>query len=91
MDTESIFERMARCQLKGVPVRSAVVDHGNPGAWHGQKATTCLACASDADIVAGLCGTIGAHHFLFGRLTALADVRGCASLPSSPSPPYAHR
>ena len=76
MDTESIFERIARARPHAA---TAVVDHGVPAAWHGQKATTCLACASDADIVAGLRGTIGAHHFLFGRLTALADVRGCAS------------
>ena len=77
MDTESIFERMARCQLKGVPVRSAVVDHGNPSAWHGQKATTCVACKTDAEVLDGLLDSLESHHFLFGRFTGLADARGC--------------
>ena len=53
-----------------------MVDHGNPGAWHGQKATTCVACASDADVLRGLLAALDAHHFLFGRFTALAHVRG---------------
>ncbi|TBU36676.1 ribonuclease H-like protein [Dichomitus squalens] len=77
VDTESIFERMSRSRTKGnAPITSAVVDHGNPAAWHGQKATTCIACKSDADVLAGLLSSLPSHHFLFGRLTALADVRG---------------
>ena len=82
VDTESIFERMSRARTStstngsATTVRSAVVDHGNPGAWHGQKATTCVACASDADVLRGLLAALDAHHFLFGRFTALAHVRG---------------
>ncbi|PIL26374.1 hypothetical protein GSI_12130 [Ganoderma sinense ZZ0214-1] len=76
VDTESIFERMSRARMKGATITTAVVDHGNPSAWHGQKATTCVACASDADVLAGLLASLDSHHFLFGRFTALADVRG---------------
>ena len=67
---------MSRARAKGAPIASAVVDHGNPSAWHGQKATTCVACTSDADVLAGLVASLDSHHFLFGRFTALADVRG---------------
>ncbi|KAI1787109.1 ribonuclease H-like protein [Ganoderma leucocontextum] len=76
VDTESIFERMARARTRSVATASAVVDYGNPSAWHGQKATTCVACTSDADVLAGLLGSLESHHFLFGRFTALAGVRG---------------
>ncbi|KAH9856073.1 hypothetical protein C2E23DRAFT_809916 [Lenzites betulinus] len=74
VDTESIFERMSRAR-QGT-VRSAVVDHGNPSAWHGQKATSCIACQTDDEVVDGLINAVGSHQFLFGRLTALADARG---------------
>nr|VWP02055.1 Thioredoxin 1 (Trx-1) [Ganoderma boninense] len=84
VDTESIFERMARARIKGAAITSAVVDHGNPSAWHGQKATTCVACASDADVLAGLLASLASHHFLFGRFTALADVRGWITPKPSP-------
>lgn len=72
---ESIFERMSRA--RGGTVKSAVVDHGSPAAWHGQKATTCVACKSDDDVLNGLVDSIESHQFLFGRFTALADARGC--------------
>ncbi len=76
VDTESIFERMSRARTKGAAVTAAVVDHGNPAAWHGQKATACVACTSDAGVLAGLLASLASHHFIFGRFTALADVRG---------------
>ena len=76
MDTESIFERIARARPQGTAAAAAVIDHGNPAAWHGQKATTCIACKSDADVLAGLLASLESHRFLFGRFTALADVRG---------------
>ncbi|KAI0742256.1 hypothetical protein C8Q80DRAFT_1109102 [Daedaleopsis nitida] len=76
VDTESIFERMSRSRTKGVAVTSAIVDHGNPSAWHGQKATTCVACKTDAEVLDGLLASVDSHHFLFGRFTALADARG---------------
>ncbi|KAL1938459.1 hypothetical protein VTO73DRAFT_11699 [Trametes versicolor] len=74
VDMESIFERMSRA--RGGTVKSAVVDHGSPAAWHGQKATTCVACKSDDDVLNGLVDSIESHQFLFGRFTALADARG---------------
>ncbi|KAI0691614.1 hypothetical protein C8Q76DRAFT_255245 [Earliella scabrosa] len=76
VDTESIFERMSRSRTRGLPVKSAVVDHGNPSAWHGQKATTCVACKTDAEVLDGLLDSLESHHFLFGRFTGLADARG---------------
>ncbi|TFK84802.1 ribonuclease H-like protein [Polyporus arcularius HHB13444] len=86
VDTESIFERMSRSKVKGVPVTSAVVDHGNPSAWHGQKATTCVACSTDAEVLEGLITSLEPHHFLFGRFTALADARGWITAKSSGDP-----
>ena len=83
VDTESIFERMSRARPRAA---SAVVNHGNPAAWHGQKASTCVPCASDADVLAGLLGALDAHAFLFGRMTALADARGCTPLFLFPLP-----
>ncbi|KAI1782813.1 ribonuclease H-like protein [Ganoderma leucocontextum] len=76
VDTESIFERMARARTRSVATASAVVDHGYPSAWHGQKATTCVACTSDAGVLAGLLASLDSHHFIFGHFTVLADVRG---------------
>ncbi|KAI0632619.1 hypothetical protein C8Q77DRAFT_1118626 [Trametes polyzona] len=90
VDMESIFERMSRA--RGGTVRSAVVDHGNPAAWHGQKATTCVACKTDEEVLEGLTGAIDSHQFLFGRFTALADARGwitskTGDAPLEPAPP----
>ena len=79
MDYESIFERMARASGRGGrgTVRSAVVDHGNPGVMHGAKATTAVGCGSDREVLEGLLQAIPAHEFLFGRLTGIADAMGC--------------
>ncbi|KAH9930557.1 ribonuclease H-like protein [Amylocystis lapponica] len=74
MDMESVFERMSRARAG--TVRSAVVDHGNPAAWHGSKASTTIACKSDAEVLEGLLGALPSHHFVFGRFTALADALG---------------
>ncbi|KAI0043270.1 ribonuclease H [Auriscalpium vulgare] len=78
-DLESIFERMARSQgrIGTGAIRSAVVDHGNPATWHGAKATTPIACKSDADVHRGMLDAIPSHQFVFGRLTELADTLGC--------------
>ena len=62
-------------------MRTAIVDHGNPGAWHGTSATapaTTVACANDAEVLEGLLGALDSHEFVFGRLMALADALGCA-------------
>ncbi|OSC98373.1 hypothetical protein PYCCODRAFT_1375441 [Trametes coccinea BRFM310] len=90
VDMESIFERMSRA--RGGTIKSAVIDHGNPAAWHGQKATTCVGCQSDDEVLDGLLTAVDAHQFLFGRFTALADARGWITAKAStddpsPAPP----
>ncbi|KAL6307315.1 hypothetical protein BKA93DRAFT_727854 [Sparassis latifolia] len=89
-DLESIFERMARSRSGSIC--TAVVDHGNPTAWHGSKATTTVACKSDVEVFEGLLGAVHSHHFLFARFTAVADGLGWITnkansdvLPSSPA------
>ena len=76
IDMESIFERMSR---RSGGVTTAIVDHGNPAAWHGNKATTTIACKSDDEVLEGLLGAIPSHQFAFTRFTALAKARGCMS------------
>lgn len=46
-DQESIFERLSRAEP---PVKTAIVDHGNPGQWHGAKADTAVACRADHEV-----------------------------------------
>ncbi|KZT27198.1 ribonuclease H-like protein [Neolentinus lepideus HHB14362 ss-1] len=77
-DFESIFERMARSSghAGGGPIRSAVVDHGNPASMHGAKATSTVACKNDEEIFDGLQRMIPDHQFVFGRFNALADALG---------------
>ncbi|TFY76484.1 hypothetical protein EWM64_g7526 [Hericium alpestre] len=70
-DIESIFERMSRSpgRAGNDSIRSAVIDHGNPGTWHGAKATTPVACKTDEEVVQGVLEAIPNHQFIFGRLT----------------------
>jgi RNA exonuclease 1 len=76
-DFESIFERMTRStKMRGV-LRGAVVDHGNPVSMHGAKATTCVACKSDEEVLNGLLDALPQHQFVYGRFLALADTLGC--------------
>lgn len=58
-------------------IRSAVVDHGNPSAMHGHKATTAVGCADDDEVLKGLLDVVPSHHFTFGRFMGLANVLGC--------------
>ena len=80
-DFESIFERMGRVSWRGgggnVGIKSAVVDHGNPGFMHGSKADTALGCKTDDEVLEGLLNVIPSHHFTFGRFMALSDTLGC--------------
>ena len=60
--------------------RMAIIDQGNPGAWHGTSATapaTTVACTSDAEVLDGLMGALDSHEFIFWRLTGLADALEC--------------
>lgn len=88
VDYESIFERMGRCDARGGDgsggagkVRSAVVDHGNPGVMHGSKATTAIGCQTDDEVLEGMLGAIPSHQFTFGRFLGLANALGCMILP----------
>ncbi|KAH9837573.1 uncharacterized protein C8Q71DRAFT_753278 [Rhodofomes roseus] len=74
IDMESIFERI--CRSRSGTVSTAIIDHGNPAAWHGTKATSTIACQTDDEVLEGLLGAVPSHHFTFGRLTALAMARG---------------
>jgi RNA exonuclease 1 len=82
-DYESIFERMGRATWRGGGggvggiIKSAVVDHGNPGVMHGSKADTALACKTDDEVLEGLLNVIPSHQFSFGRFMALSSTLGC--------------
>ena len=68
-DLEPILARIARSHSRnrgsnGARTRTAIVDHGNPGAWHGTSATapaTIIACANDAEVLDGLLGALDSH------------------------------
>lgn len=81
IDFESIFERMSRSPRRaGGPagsIKTAVIDHGNPGVMHGSKASTCIACKDDDEVLKGLLDVLPSHHFAFGRFMALANLLGC--------------
>jgi RNA exonuclease 1 len=73
-DYESIFARMTR---SGRAARSLVVDHGNPAAMHGAKASSCAGTTNDEEVVKLLLDGMGSHDFAFGRLSVVAEVSGC--------------
>ncbi|KAN0141724.1 hypothetical protein V8E53_000186 [Lactarius tabidus] len=83
-DFEPILARIARSHPRnrgsnGGRTRTAIVDHGNPGAWHSTSATapaTTVACANDAEVLDGLVGALDSHELIFGRLMGLADALG---------------
>ena len=77
-DQESIFERIARSTRSG-GVKTAVVDHGTPGNWHGAKATASVACKTDEDVVNGVLEMLPNNHLIFGRFLELSDACGCVS------------
>ena len=80
-DYESIFERMGRATWRGgggdIGIKSALVDHGNPGVMHGSKADTALGCKTDDEVLEGLLNVIPSHQFTFGRFMALSSTLGC--------------
>ncbi|KZS92153.1 hypothetical protein SISNIDRAFT_467013 [Sistotremastrum niveocremeum HHB9708] len=86
-DVESIFVRMGRSRSAGEGVKSAVVDHGNPSGWYGAKASTCVACKNDEDVVRGVEDMIGGHRFVWGRMVELADALGWTTSRDKDAPP----
>ena len=85
-DYEPILARIARSYLRrhgpnSEGARMAIVDHGNPGAWHGTSASApamTAPCMNDAEALDGMLGALDAHEFVFARLMVLADALGCA-------------
>ena len=83
-DYEPILARIARarcCGPNGGSARAVIVDHGNPGAWHGTSASapaTTVPCTTDAEVLDGILGALDTHEFVFARLMGLADALGCA-------------
>ncbi|KAH9958157.1 hypothetical protein BC827DRAFT_1362457 [Russula dissimulans] len=79
-DYESILGRIGRSKFRGgACARAAIVDHGNPGAWHGMSASapaTTVACTTDAEVLEGVLGVLDSHQFVFARLMGLADALG---------------
>lgn len=57
-DQESIFERLERAEL---PRTTCIVDHGNPGQWHGAKASVAIACTTDEEV--GAFKKLAPYHF----------------------------
>ena len=82
-DYEPILARIACarcCGPNGGSARVVIVDHGNPGAWHGTSASapaTTVPCTTDAEVLDGILGALNTHEFVFARLMGLADALGC--------------
>ncbi|KAI0293180.1 hypothetical protein B0F90DRAFT_1670908 [Multifurca ochricompacta] len=83
-DYEPIIARITRSHSRlrgpgGGGARVAIVDHGNPGVWHGTSAAapaTTVSCTNDAEVVDGVLRVLDAHEFVFARLMGLADALG---------------
>ncbi|KAK4046506.1 para-aminobenzoate synthase, (PABA) [Microbotryomycetes sp. JL201] len=69
-DQETIFERIARGTD---PKRSAVVDHGTPGQWHGAKASTAIGCTSDQEVLEGALSALDGHQLIIARFMELSN------------------
>jgi len=59
IDYEPILARIAHLQSRSRPgggARTAIVNHGNPGAWYDASATaaTTVGCTSDAEVLKGV-------------------------------------
>ncbi|THU83469.1 ribonuclease H [Dendrothele bispora CBS 962.96] len=90
-DYESIFERIGRAPKRsgGGPgsIRTAVVDRGNPGLMHGNKATKSVGCEDDEEAVNQIVDLLPSHDFVFGRLMGLANLKGWTTPKQSPDAP----
>ncbi|KAI9621430.1 hypothetical protein H4Q26_015732 [Puccinia striiformis f. sp. tritici PST-130] len=88
-DNESIFERMARCNL---PKRSALIDFGTPSApsnslldthkvhhlvvKNNWKNVDSFTFGSDHDVADGIISALDDHEFVFGRFMELSHTLG---------------
>ncbi|KAF8756827.1 EXOIII protein, partial [Rhizoctonia solani] len=85
-DVESIFERLSKSNGRhGKGSTSAVIDHGNPRAWHGAKATSAVSCQTDDQVVTGVIDAARNHDFVFGRLLELSQALGWTTPRTQPN------
>ncbi|CEL61016.1 hypothetical protein RSOLAG1IB_04255 [Rhizoctonia solani AG-1 IB] len=85
-DVESIFERLSKSNGRhGKGSTSAVIDHGNPRAWHGAKATSAVSCQTDDQVVTGVIDAAQNHDFVFGRLLELSQALGWTTPRAQPN------
>ncbi|CAE6517816.1 unnamed protein product [Rhizoctonia solani] len=85
-DVESIFERLSKSNGRhGKGSTSAVIDHGNPRAWHGAKATSAVSCQTDDQVVAGVIDAAQNHDLVFGRLLELSQALGWTTPRAQPN------
>ncbi|KAH7339501.1 hypothetical protein B0J17DRAFT_767226 [Rhizoctonia solani] len=85
-DVESIFERLSKSNGRhGKGSTSAVIDHGNPRAWHGAKATAAVSCQTDDEVVTGIIDAAQNHDFVFGRLLELSQALGWTTPRAQPN------
>ncbi|KAF9058735.1 hypothetical protein BDP27DRAFT_556735 [Rhodocollybia butyracea] len=92
-DMEGLFERIGRAVKRsswaagtgGEKIRTAVIDHGNPGMMHGSKASTCLGCKDDEEVVKNFVDVVESDDFVFVRLMGLAGARGWVTARTNPS------
>ena len=65
----------------GTAHATVIVDHGNPGAWHGTSAPvpgTTVACTDVTEALGGVLGAMDTCEFVLARLMGSADALGCA-------------
>ncbi|CAE6472791.1 unnamed protein product [Rhizoctonia solani] len=85
-DIEPIFERLSKSNGRhGKGSTSAVIDHGNPRAWHGAKATAAVSCQTDDQVVTGVIEAAQNHDFVFGRLLELSQALGWTTPRAQPN------
>lgn len=77
-DYEGVFERLARSPRAAEGgLRTAIVDRGDPGKWHGAGAGTAVPCTSDEEVVKGVLEQVEGCDFVWARLMGLAEAQGC--------------
>lgn len=77
-EMENIFERLKRSR-RG-EMHTAILDRGNPAAWHGTGAEKAVSVKSDEEAVKGVLECVEESDFVWARLSGVAEASGCTSL-----------
>lgn len=77
-EMENIFERLKRSRRDGM--HTAILDRGNPAAWHGTGAEKAVSVKSDEEAVKGVLECVEESDFVWARLSGVAEASGCTSL-----------